>query len=117
MNKRTKALQFSKMTRQAIWDRDYGQCLFCNLDYHCTSTSQLAYEIKDIMHFVPRSQGGLGVEGNGVIGCRYHHQMLDNGNVGLRNEMLAMMEEHLKTHYPGWNREELVYSKWTMKNS
>lgn len=117
MNKRTKALQFSQKTRQAIWDRDYGQCLFCSLDYHCTSTSQLAYEIKDIMHFIPRSQGGLGVEGNGVIGCRYHHQMLDNGNVGLRSEMLAMMEEHLKTHYPGWSRKELIYSKWTMKNS
>ena len=37
------------------------------------------------------------------------------GNI--KDRMLAMMEEHLKTHYPGWSREELIYSKWTMKNS
>ena len=36
------------------------------------------------MHIVNKSQGGLGIEQNGVLGCRYHHGLLDNGNKGLR---------------------------------
>lgn len=71
------------------------------MSYKLDSSSDLAYEIKDIMHFIPRSQGGLGIEQNGVLGCRYHHMLLDNGNKGLRDEMLKIMEEHLRMSYPG----------------
>ena len=82
------------------------------MSYKLDSSSDLAYEIKDIMHFIPRSQGGLGIEQNGVLGCRYHHMLLDNGNKGLRDEMLQIMEEHLRMSYQNWNREELIYKKW-----
>lgn len=112
MTKRTRKLQFDKKTKEAIIQRDYGTCLFCNMSYKMDSSSDIAYEIKDIMHFIPRSQGGLGIEQNGVLGCRYHHMLLDNGNKGLRDEMLKIMEEHLKMSYPGWNREEIIYKKW-----
>ncbi len=112
MKKRTRKLQFDKKTTEKIWERQYGECLFCSIDYHMQSSTQMGYDIKDIMHFIPRSQGGLGVEQNGVLGCRYHHMLLDNGNKGLRDEMLQIMEEHLRMSYPGWNREELIYKKW-----
>ena len=45
------------------------------------------------MHIVPRSQGGLGVEQNGVLGCAGHHALMDNGNKGLRTEMIGMLED------------------------
>jgi len=67
--------------------------------------------IHDIMHYVPKSQLGLGIEQNGIEGCRYHHTMLDNGNKGRRLEMLAMMRDYLKSIYPNWNREKLIYRK------
>lgn len=108
----TKLLQFSKETAEKIYDRDYGTCLFCNMEFHMESTTQLGYEIKDIMHYIPKSQRGLGIEQNGVIGCRYHHSLMDNGNKGLRQQMQDIMQEHLKTHYPDWNENDLIYKKW-----
>ena len=50
-------------------------------------------------------------EQNGVTACRSHHQLLDNGNKGLRAEMLEFAECYLKEQYPGWDREKLVYKK------
>ena len=73
---------------------------------------EFGYSIADFMHYINKSAGGLGIEQNGVLGCRYHHMLLDNGNKGLREEMLQIMEKHLKKHYPGWNRENLIYKKW-----
>lgn len=104
-------LRFDKETAEKIVQRDYGECLFCRIAYHMESTTKLGYAIQDIMHFIPKSHGGLGVEQNGVLGCRYHHDLLDNGNKGLRTEMLQIMEEHLKSCYTGWSREGLTYKK------
>jgi hypothetical protein len=65
----------------------------------------------DVMHIVNRSQGGLGVEKNGVIGCRYHHMMLDNGNKGNRAEMLEHIRKYMRAIYPEWDETELYYKK------
>ena len=65
----------------------------------------------DVMHIVNRSQGGLGVEKNGVIGCRHHHMMLDNGNKGNRAEMLKYMKSYMQGLYPDWDEKELYYQK------
>ena len=118
MNKSTKKYQFSPKTKKAIWARDNDQCIFCRMNYHMECTSSLMYTLKDCMHVVNKSAGGLGVEENGVTGCRYHHNLLDNGNKGLRDEMLQIMENYLKDLYPDWNRDKLVYDKWDpMKNA
>lgn len=68
--------------------------------------------ILSVMHYIPRSKNGLGIAQNGAVGCQYHHEMLDNGNMGRREEMLEMFKEYLQEHYPDWNEDELVYSKW-----
>ena len=65
-----------------------------------------------ICHYIPRSQGGLGIEQNAAVGCIYHHNLMDNGNKGLRPEMMGIMKEYLKRIYPEWNEEALTYSKW-----
>lgn len=67
------------------------------------------------MHVVPRSQLGLGIEQNGVLGCIGHHGLMDNGNRGLRGEMLAMLENYMQDMYPGWSREAVTYSKYEKK--
>lgn len=69
--------------------------------------------MKSIMHYIPRSKNGLGIAQNGAVGCQYHHNMLDNGNEGNREEMLAMFRKYLKAHYPNWDEKKLVYSKWS----
>ena len=116
MSKHTKLLQFDKKTALKIAQRD-KECLFCKMAYHMHSTTQLAYQIQDIMHFVNKSDGGLGIEQNGVLGCRYHHSLLDNGNKGLRQEMLEIMERHLKSIYKDWTREALVYKKYSFETA
>lgn len=64
------------------------------------------------MHYLPRSHGGLGIPQNGAQGCVSHHEMLDNGNKGRREEMLQMFRQYLQDHYQDWSEEALTYSKW-----
>jgi predicted restriction endonuclease len=75
------------------------------------SPYSIDYAVMDIMHIVNKSQGGLGIEENGVLGCRYHHGLLDNGSKGLREDMLEIIEEYMKKLHPDWNREDLIYKK------
>jgi len=111
MKRRTKELRFDIKTRETIAMRDSETCLFCSMYYQMPETIDSSNLTFDIMHFIPKSQGGLGIEQNGVYGCRYHHHLLDNGNKGLRSEMLGMMAEYLKGIYPDWNKENLIYKK------
>lgn len=66
-------------------------------------------QILSVMHYIPRSAGGLGIPQNGAIGCQFHHNMLDNGNQGKRKEMLEIFRQYLQELYPEWNEDELVY--------
>lgn len=64
------------------------------------------------MHFIPRSQGGLGIPENGAVGCIYHHMLLDNGR-DTRQEMQELFRAYLVVHYENWNERKLVYDKWS----
>ena len=110
----TKLLQFDTATKKKIYQRD-GGCIFCQMNYnmHPKFPNVIDCLILDPMHFIPKSKMGLGIEENGVCGCRWHHSLLDNGNKGLRPEMLEIMEAHLKSIYPGWNKKNLTYRKWS----
>lgn len=107
-SKRTKATDFNQKTREAIYERDGYRCIFCMMGYR---REEVSYnEELETMHFIPRSQGGLGIEQNAALGCRTHHRMMDNGLY--RHEMQALFEEYLSDHYEDWNKSELVYNKW-----
>lgn len=110
------SFNFTPQVAQRIFERDGQQCFFCRLGYHMECKSPMLLSIPDIMHFVNKSQNGLGIEENGVTGCRYHHGLLDNGHAGLRGEMLEMMEEYLRELYPEWDKTKLVYNKWDFLN-
>ena len=114
MNKRTQYTRYTKETAEKVRERDNFSCLFCRMGYHTQgkNLSNLEFNIFDIAHYINRSQGGLGIEENLILLCRYHHHLLDNGSKGLREEMLTFIEKYLKFTYPNWNKEDLVYKKW-----
>ena len=112
MTRRTKKLQFTPVVKRKIIERDKGRCIFCDMGYHMELTEGMAADIIDIMHFIPKSQMGLGIEQNAALGCRGHHNALDNGNKGLRAEMLELFESYLRMKHPDWNKKELIYRKY-----
>ena len=107
-----KAHEFSQKSREEIFLRDLGQCIFCRNKYHMEEATWLGKEMLSVMHFVPRSKGGLGIPENGALGCAYHHDMLDNGYRGRREEMLEIFGNYLRNKYPGWDEGRLTYDKW-----
>ncbi len=112
MNRSTKQHQFSTKTRKKIRERDNNACIFCTMGYPAKGATWIDLQPTDIMHCIPKSQGGLGIEQNGAVGCRYHHSLMDNGNKGLRPDMLMRFENYLRNIYPGWNKKDLIYDKY-----
>lgn len=110
MKKQTRAKEFSPRERQAIHIRDRDRCIFCEKNYRMEHITYMGKLNKQIMHYIPRSKGGLGIAKNGAVGCLYHHQMLDNGTH--REEMMQIFREHLMSFYSDWNEQELIYDKW-----
>lgn len=107
-SKQARAREFSPKARKEIYERDKG-CIFCKIGY--MMRPEAGY-ILETMHYIPRSQNGLGIPQNGALGCKYHHTMLDNGCQGLREEMKEIFRDYLKEHYSDWTEEKLVYTKW-----
>ena len=104
MNKRTKATSIPPKVKQAVEKRDSINgvpcCIFC----------KTPYGVRGEAHVIARSQGGLGVERNLVCVCRACHSRMDNSQA--RSMMVQIAKEYLKSIYPDWNEEELVYNKW-----
>lgn len=98
MHKRTKACAISKKTKDEVYKRDNGCCIFCG-----------APGLPEA-HVIPRSHGGLGIPENIVTACRQCHDKMDNSVQ--RQQMLHEAAEHLKMFYPDWNEKGLVYDKW-----
>ncbi|MDE7436765.1 MAG: hypothetical protein K2N01_13230 [Lachnospiraceae bacterium] len=111
MSRRSKACSFSSKVRARIIARDGDACVFCASGRWPLSEDDFGQCIRDIAHVVNRSQGGLGVEQNGVTACRSHHQLLDNGNKGLREELLEYAKSYLSRIYTEWDEDALTYRK------
>ena len=111
-SKRARATDLSAKSRKEIMIRDGGRCIFCVAGYHMGKATPLEMELKEIMHYIPRSAGGLGIPQNAAVGCKYHHVMYDNGNEGRHDEMKGIFAGYLSRIYAGWNEKDLVYNKW-----
>lgn len=96
MSKRSKACDISPKVRAAVKERDGGRCIYCGSP------------AIQIMHFVKRSQGGLGIEQNLACGCIEHHQLQESGDEGANR----YLRWYLSHHYPNWSEKDLVYDKW-----
>ena len=99
-SKRAKACDISKKVKDIVWERDGGRCIICGSG--CAMPNS---------HFIRRSQGGLGIEENIVTMCQRCHSMYDQG--ADRRAIEAFTEEYLKSKYQDWNREKLIYKKWS----
>jgi len=111
MNKRTKATEISDKVKIKIYERD-DTCIFCKIGYHMPTDNFYELFNLDIMHYIPRSLGGLGIPENLALGCRYHHSMLDHANIDYRKEMQEIFKKYLQKQYKDWNEKELIYKKY-----
>lgn len=111
--KRTRATEFRAIDRATIADRDSG-CIFCNMNYFNEELNMYEKSNFQTMHYIPRSQGGLGIPQNGAVGCIGHHAMLDNGNKGRGPEMKELFKKYLQSKYPDWDESELVFNKYRL---
>ncbi|MGN1188251.1 MAG: HNH endonuclease [Lachnospiraceae bacterium] len=111
-SKQARAHEFTKAAREKIYTRDCHRCIFCSQGYAMEGATWFSSSILSVMHYIPRSRGGLGIPENGALGCQYHHEMMDNGNKGNRQEMLKIFSAYLQAHYPEWSEEKLIYKKW-----
>lgn len=98
MHKRTRACNISQKTKIIVFQRDHGQCIFCN------------QKGLPEAHVISRAHGGLGVPQNIITVCRACHDKLDNSTS--RQQMLEAAKKYLKGIYPNWNESYLVYDKW-----
>ena len=96
---RTKDLEFSPKVRKIIFDRDGGCCVNCGSpDAHPNA------------HYIPRSQGGLGIEENGLTLCFDCHYLYDHTTE--RKNMKEKFREYLQECYPEWDEKSLCYRKF-----
>lgn len=112
-SKQARYREFSQGARAEIVERDNHKCIFCAMGYHMEDVSGYGQQLPSIMHYIPRSQNGLGIPQNGALGCQCHHEMYDNGNKGRHDEMRELFRGYLIRKYGAeWNEGDLVYSKW-----
>lgn len=105
-SKRAKALAISEETKNIVWDRDGGRCVFCRITGDYTG-----YPAFPEAHYIPRSKSGLGIPENVLTLCRPHHYMFDRGSAATRTKMRNKFAEYLKHFYPDWDEKNLVYHK------
>lgn len=98
MSKWTEATAISDKVRREVWERDKGCCIFCGSPYARAEA-----------HYIPRSQGGMGIAKNILTVCSECHRQLDESSK--RQTKLAIAREYLESIYPDWNEEDLIYHK------
>ena len=101
MHKRTKALAIPREVRRRVSERDGGRCILCGMPGNPEA------------HYLPRAQGGLGIEENILTLCRRCHRAYDGEK---RKELRPALREYLREHYPEWDESGLVYQKWRDTN-
>lgn len=98
-SKRSKACDISPAVKAEVRERDGGCCIICGSPNGAPNA-----------HYIPRSDGGLGIPQNVVTLCPVCHHDYDNG--GKRQEYGAIIRNYLKGQYPGWDETKLRFDKW-----
>ena len=101
-SKQTKACDISSLTKKLVWERDAHICVVCHSPYAAPNA-----------HYIRRSRGGLGIPENIVSLCGECHRKYDNGTEHEQTWYKCFLEAYLKSIYPGWNEEKLIYKKWS----
>lgn len=96
-SRRTIACEIPPKVKEAVFERDGGACVWC------------AKRGDPVAHYIPRSQGGLGIEENTLTLCWSCHLRFDQSTE--REKMQDFFKRYLKSKYPDWNEDKLIYKK------
>ena len=105
----TKATDISPAVRAAVVERD-------SIDGQpCCIISGLNYDLQ-VAHFIPKSQGGLGIVENLALMNKDIHAMYDNESDcrkdSKRKEIGKKFRAYLEQYYPGFQDEDRIYHKY-----
>lgn len=95
----TKYTRIPRKVKEAVYIRDRGLCVLCERPGD------------PVAHVVRRSQGGLGIERNIVCLCQSCHREYDEGRPEARQHDYVRIVAYLKSFYPDWNRNDMIYRK------
>ena len=98
-SKRAKACDITQKVKDRVWERDGGKCIICGSRYAMPNS-----------HYIRRSQNGKGIEENIVTMCQRCHTDYDQGSG--RQSIAAYTERYLRSKYPNWDKNKLIYKKW-----
>lgn len=108
-SKRTKALEIPPQVKKAVALRDsvdnYPCCLWCGKPAPTDNITAFS-----CAHYLPRSRGGLGIEGNILTLCRDCHFKYDHTDN--REKMGEFFKGYLQSKYTEWDEKKLVYKKY-----
>ena len=96
-SRRIIACEIPPRVKEAVYERDGGACVWC------------AKRGDPCAHYIPRSDGGLGVEENILTLCWDCHLRFDQSTE--REKMREFFKRYLKSKYPNWNEKKLIYKK------
>lgn len=97
-SRRTRALEIPSKVKADVWERDNGRCILCGSRNAAPNA-----------HFIPRSDGGLGIPENIVTLCWPCHMAYDQSEN--RKAIGARIERYLSARYPIWDKNALRYRK------
>lgn len=103
MNKQTKATSIPKSVKCNVFKRDGYCCILCG-----------SPQGQPNAHYIPRSQGGLGIEENIITLCPDCHREYDQSDK--RSIYGERIRQYLIRQYPEWNAKKLKYKKWSFTN-
>jgi len=108
MKDRTKALAIPPAVKKKVAERDsidgWPCCIYCGRP--APTDNPTAYSCA---HYIPRSQGGLGIAQNILTLCPACHR--DYDTTDCRKGMRVYFETYLKSQYNGWRENQLFYKK------
>lgn len=104
--KMASATHITSDVKLEVIKRDQGRCVVCGS----------AKNVEPNAHYIPRSEGGMGIKENIVTLCTNDsenkcHYKFDFGTDEERKEIGEKIEAHLKKHYPGWCKDKVTYKK------
>ena len=106
--KRIKATSIPPAVKQIVAERDkimnFPACVICGR--HAPADHPTAWSNA---HYISRAHGGLGIPENVVTLCPECHRAFDQS--ADRREIKFRLAGYLRSHYPEWNEESLVFRK------
>ena len=105
--KRARATDIPMSVKEKVWERDNHRCVVCGNTYNVMPNA----------HYISRTKGGLGIEQNIVTLCtlltknKCHHRY-DNGTKEEHELIGNKIKNYLKSKYPDWNENDIIYKKY-----